>query len=50
MYARDSTKIIQSSDNQLTAHFWATEPSNHRGFKLKFTSNEPTSMTDSNSF
>lgn len=42
--AGDNVKYINSTDNTMAIFFWAIFPSNHRGFKLKYTSDEETSM------
>ncbi|XP_017783006.1 PREDICTED: cubilin-like [Nicrophorus vespilloides] len=34
--------VIRSSDNTMKVFFWSGQPSNHRGFKARFSSDEPT--------
>lgn len=44
MLENDNTKVIKSSGNQMMIYYWSSGTSNHRGFKLSFNSDEPTSM------
>ena len=37
----DTTKYVNSTDNIMTIYFWSFDSSEHRGFKLKYTSDEP---------
>lgn len=38
----DKVKSVNSTDNTMSVFFWSLYPSNHRGFKLKYTSDELT--------
>ncbi|CAG9816798.1 unnamed protein product [Phaedon cochleariae] len=38
----EQQKTIESSANVMTILFWSSNPSEHRGFKANFSSNEPT--------
>uniref|UniRef100_A0A7G3AGB7 Cubilin n=1 Tax=Lutzomyia longipalpis TaxID=7200 RepID=A0A7G3AGB7_LUTLO len=38
----DPIQTVYSSDNKMLINMWVRVPSNHRGFKLQFSSNEPT--------
>lgn len=37
----DKVRYINSTDNTMAVFFWSLFPSNHRGFKLKYSSEEP---------
>lgn len=37
-------KYLESTDNVLVVYFWSDHKSGHRGFKAKFTSDEPTGI------
>ncbi|KRT80556.1 CUB domain-containing protein, partial [Oryctes borbonicus] len=37
----DKIKYINSTDNTMSVFFWAIHSSNHRGFKLRYTSDQP---------
>lgn len=44
----DAARIIESSDNLLLVFFWSTRPSQHRGFKAKYSSDKPTRKLNKN--
>lgn len=45
MHGNDKADIIRSSGNHMMMYFWSLSSSNHRGFKLRYESNEPTSIS-----